>query len=114
MKEVWYAHVADVSQLEPDKPLSVTVGDQEILLIRTGEELVAIANRCPHLGHPLSTAEVKAGLIQCRAHGWRFDLRDGCVPRCWWSPPGSRRVRAKLVRYRVVLDGSRVLVELPA
>jgi nitrite reductase/ring-hydroxylating ferredoxin subunit len=106
--------VADVAQLEPDKPVCVTVSGQEILLVWTGGELLAIANQCPHLGHRLDTGQVRAATIQCTAHGWRFDLREGCVSRCWWTPPGSRKVRARLTRYRVVVDGQRVLVEVPS
>lgn len=107
-------YLADTRQLHGDEPLCVTVAGQEILLFQIGDEVVAVANHCPHLGRALKGGVVVANVIQCPAHGWKFDLKTGCIARYWWVPPMSRRARVRLSRYRVVLDGSRILVEVPA
>lgn len=107
------AHVADVHQLEAEGRLQVCVDEHEILLVRLSGGIVAVANRCPHLGCELREGTVRGRTIQCPAHGWKFDLDSGQVPRHWWSPPSSRGARARLPRYRVHVDGTRVLVELP-
>jgi 3-phenylpropionate/trans-cinnamate dioxygenase ferredoxin subunit len=49
-------------------------------VFRVGGEIYAMENQCPHAGDPLSEGLLEGPIIQCRAHGWRFDVRTGFRP----------------------------------
>lgn len=42
-----------------------------------GGGLRALADRCPHAGARLSAGELSEGVLECPAHGSRFQLADG-------------------------------------
>ena len=44
------------------------------------DEIYALEDRCPHQGVPLSDGELRGRTIECRAHGWCFDLASGFRP----------------------------------
>ena len=51
---------------------------KQVLLVRSGETLFAIANRCPHEGYPLSEGTLGPGcVLTCNWHNWKFDLSNG-------------------------------------
>lgn len=65
-----------------------------VLLARgTGGVIYALANRCPHMGCPLSRGKLDGDILQCRCHDWRFDVRTGAfldapeisLPRYEWK-----------------------------
>src|SRR3569832_1105561 len=52
----------------------------QVLLIASGGEGFAVANRCPHEGYPLSEGtEGPACVLTCNWHNWKFDLRTGAA-----------------------------------
>jgi nitrite reductase (NADH) small subunit len=97
----------------------VELGGHRIGLYRVGEELFALADRCPHRGAPLCSAgriataiELRDGrpalaqrdaLVRCPWHKWDFDIASG---RCLVHP--TLRVR----RYRVTVDQQDAVVRL--
>jgi 3-phenylpropionate/trans-cinnamate dioxygenase ferredoxin subunit len=61
-----------------------------VLLARgAAGEISAFANKCPHMGCPLTGGRLDGDILQCRCHDWRFDVRTGafldapeiCLPR---------------------------------
>jgi len=70
---------ADASLLVDRKPLRVVVDDTPVLLLRDGEEIFAIHDRCSHRGCSLSEGSVEGNEIVCACHGSRFDRRDGSL-----------------------------------
>jgi nitrite reductase/ring-hydroxylating ferredoxin subunit len=72
---------ADPSQLPDRRPTRVVVGDTPVLLLRDGEQIFAIHDRCSHRGCSLSDGELEGDEIVCACHGSRFDRRDGSVKR---------------------------------
>jgi nitrite reductase/ring-hydroxylating ferredoxin subunit len=72
---------ADASQLPDRRPTRVVVGDTPVLLLRDGEQIFAIHDRCSHRGCSLSDGELEGDEIVCACHGSRFDRRDGAVKR---------------------------------
>jgi nitrite reductase/ring-hydroxylating ferredoxin subunit len=70
---------ADASQLPEGRPARVVVDDTPVLLLRDGERIYAIHDRCSHRGCSLSEGSVEGSEIVCSCHGSRFDLRDGAV-----------------------------------
>jgi nitrite reductase/ring-hydroxylating ferredoxin subunit/uncharacterized membrane protein len=87
-------------------PTVVGAGEHEVLLVRTDEGVVALANRCSHAGWPIGDGEVSDGCITCPAHGSRFRLSDGTVMR---GPAASSQLRydAREVDGQVQVRGSR-------
>lgn len=50
---------------------------QHLLLIQRHGELYLIEARCPHRQHPLETADIDQGVIQCPLHQYQFAIDDG-------------------------------------
>lgn len=60
------------------KPVPITLLGEKIVLIRDGDTVRALHDRCPHRGVPLSLGRREFdGTISCPYHGWTFDLEDG-------------------------------------
>ncbi|MGH2634616.1 MAG: Rieske (2Fe-2S) protein [Actinomycetota bacterium] len=76
--------------LRDRRPARVSVDGDDVLLVRDGDRLFAIGNRCTHQGAPLSTGRVtfagSLASVTCPAHGSTFDLQTGRVLR---SPAGE-------------------------
>jgi nitrite reductase/ring-hydroxylating ferredoxin subunit len=94
---------ADASQLQDRRPTRVVVGDTPVLLLRDGEELFAIHDRCSHRGCSLTEGSLEGDEIVCACHGSRFDRRDGSVrqgPATAPQPAFEVRVRDERVEVR--------------
>jgi len=76
----WTA-VLDSADLAEGKPKRVTLGSAQIMLLREGERMYALANRCSHRGGPLHKGEVDDGRVTCPWHLSMFSLEDGSVIR---------------------------------
>ena len=95
------------------------VGGHRVGLVRVGEELHALADRCPHRGAPLCSGGrtvhgiriddgvpvrgTERALLRCPWHKWDFDIASG---RCVVHP--TLRIR----RYRVTVGEAEAVVEL--
>ena len=63
------------------EPRSVVVGDTPVLLLRHGQTLHAMHDRCSHRGCLLSDGEIDGEVVVCACPGSRFRLEDGSVER---------------------------------
>jgi nitrite reductase/ring-hydroxylating ferredoxin subunit/uncharacterized membrane protein len=70
--------LADIPEGGPTK---VKAGINTLILVRTGETILALHEQCAHAGGPLSEGTLVDGCIQCPWHGSRFRLTDGHVAR---------------------------------
>lgn len=50
-----------------------------IALFNVDETLYAIDDSCPHAGGSLLTGKLDGRMLQCPAHGLKFDLATGCM-----------------------------------
>ena len=85
-----WADVADVRDLEEGKPTRASVDGVAVLLVKFGDEFLAVANQCTHQGAALDRGVVKVAgslrTVTCPAHGSTFKLDDGKVVR----PPAAK------------------------
>jgi nitrite reductase/ring-hydroxylating ferredoxin subunit/uncharacterized membrane protein len=70
---------ADAAQLSERQPTRVVVDETPVMLVKDGERIFAIHDRCSHRGCSLSQGELEGEEIVCSCHGSRFDLKDGAV-----------------------------------
>ncbi len=75
--------VAGLADIEPTVPLAVTLQDgTRLCLVRNGNEVHAVLDRCSHREFALSGGDVVAPcIIECPWHGAQFDARTGAVIR---------------------------------
>jgi nitrite reductase/ring-hydroxylating ferredoxin subunit/uncharacterized membrane protein len=71
----------NADQLVDGDPQRVVVGDTPVFLLRAGERIYAIHDRCSHRGCSLAEGEVQGDEIVCPCHSSRFALGDGAVTR---------------------------------
>jgi 3-phenylpropionate/trans-cinnamate dioxygenase ferredoxin subunit len=99
--------VCALAELADGEARRVEIGDDDVVaLVRIGDDVYAIGDRCSHADVSLSGGEVdeRACTLECPKHGSEFDLRTG-VPR---SLPALRPVPTYEVS---VVDGD-VFVEI--
>ncbi|MBV8989577.1 MAG: Rieske (2Fe-2S) protein, partial [Solirubrobacterales bacterium] len=70
---------ADASVLPEGRPTRVVVDDTPVFLLRRGDQIFAIHDRCSHRGCSLSDGSLEGDQVICSCHGSRFDFRDGSV-----------------------------------
>jgi nitrite reductase/ring-hydroxylating ferredoxin subunit len=103
----------------PGRIHMVDLGGHRVGLVRVGDEVHALADRCPHRGAPLCSGGrtvhgialgdgvpvrgAERALLRCPWHKWDFDIASG---RCVVHP--TLRVR----RYRVTVADDEVIVHL--
>jgi nitrite reductase/ring-hydroxylating ferredoxin subunit len=80
-----WAAVAPLDELTDGRSHKVEAFGTTVLLIRSGERLFAVANRCTHQGAGLDrgVARLEGSMptVTCPAHGSVFSLEDGGVRR---------------------------------
>jgi 3-phenylpropionate/trans-cinnamate dioxygenase ferredoxin component len=79
-------------------------GPAAIAVANTDEGLFAIRDVCSHAEVPLSEGEITGCLLECSAHGARFDLRTGAP----LDPPAVMPVPI----YPVQTDGTDIFIDL--
>jgi nitrite reductase/ring-hydroxylating ferredoxin subunit len=68
--------------LKAGEPRRVVVGETPVMVLRHGDGLHALHDRCSHRGCSLAEmGEVEGETVTCNCHGSQFDLRDGSVQR---------------------------------
>jgi 3-phenylpropionate/trans-cinnamate dioxygenase ferredoxin subunit len=82
------------------------VEDELVLLVNLDGQFRATQGICSHQYFELDKGFLTAGSITCALHLSRFDLETGEA----LDPPAEM----PLAMYRVVVEGGRVLIEVPA
>jgi len=85
--------LARLQDLPEDRGLRVALDDQQILLVRTGDDVQAFQADCPHAGAPLEQGAICQGRLVCPWHKAVFRVSDGALI----EPPAL----AALTRYPV-------------
>jgi nitrite reductase/ring-hydroxylating ferredoxin subunit len=101
MDDGW-TEVGALDELPEGKGRAVRVGDEPMVLVRSGEQVFALSDVCTHQGAQLHGGAVKTAspaTITCPFHGSIFRLEDGRVMR----GPATRALATYEVR---IEDGS--------
>jgi 3-phenylpropionate/trans-cinnamate dioxygenase ferredoxin subunit len=93
-----YERVASVRDIADGELLGVALASGErVCLVRQGDDVTALADRCSHADFALSAGDLLAdGTVQCGWHGARFDRRTGEVRQ----GPACRSVATYAVQVR--------------
>jgi vanillate O-demethylase monooxygenase subunit len=94
----WYV-AATSAELGTELIARRLLGQSVVLCRHSNSSVVALANRCPHRGAPLSRGRLVDDQVVCGYHGFTFASDGACVnvPSQEHVPPGSR-VRAFPIR----------------
>lgn len=71
-----YKKIANYDEIGKEG-LKVEIDDEEILLVKDGENVYAISNICSHQEKELFSGSLENGAWVCPHHGARFDLITG-------------------------------------
>ena len=80
--EGWSA-IGPLEDLPDGRSARVQVDGNDVLVVRAGERIFAVGDRCSHQGAPLHRGVARADgpmpTVTCPAHGSVFSLEDGAV-----------------------------------
>ena len=105
MSSSW-VDIGSVDAVSETEPLAVEVEGVAVVVVRCGDQLYAVEDRCTHDGEALTGAKVEDCQLICPRHGAHFCLRTGEA----LTPPAYEPLRT----YRTRTEGGRVLLEQPA
>lgn len=88
----------------------LTVLNRDILIINLDGVLYGVEARCPHMNYPLELGSLKGRTLRCGFHYAEFDITSGEVIS---QPMNTRSPVGNLETYRVRIEDSDIVVELP-
>jgi nitrite reductase/ring-hydroxylating ferredoxin subunit len=100
--EDWTAVLAE-GELRENVPQVGSADGVDVLLVRSGGTLRALADRCCHRGGALHEGELRDGCVICPLHGSTFRLDDGSVergPAAYPQPVYDARIANGMVEIR--------------
>ncbi|MGH9371210.1 MAG: nitrite reductase small subunit NirD [Vicinamibacterales bacterium] len=107
MNESRWIRVTTRESIPPREGRAIRLADRELAIFNLGDRFLAVENRCPHQGGPLSDGIVTGSAVVCPLHAWKVSLETGEVAR---PSSGAACVRTFATR----VDGDTLLVLLPA
>jgi 3-phenylpropionate/trans-cinnamate dioxygenase ferredoxin subunit len=96
--------LGEVTEFRDGQGVAVEIAGRRLAVVRCGDRVFAIDDRCSHRGFPLHDGTIGHTSVRCRTHGACFDLASGAVLR----GPARRAIRSYPTQ---IVDG-RVVVEL--
>src|SRR6516225_3261079 len=98
------------------------VGDEEVLLVQSGDDILAVAAHCAHYHGPLAEGLVTGESVRCPWHHACFDLRTGEAERapalgpiaCWKVERRDGRIVVKEKREQPKPRGPMAKADAPA
>jgi phenylpropionate dioxygenase-like ring-hydroxylating dioxygenase large terminal subunit len=98
LRNYWHpvARAADIR----DTPQQRILLDESIVLWRSGDEVVAMADLCIHRGSQLSQGWVEDGILTCAYHGWQYGSDGSCVNIPSLAEGRSIPNKARAIAYR--------------
>ena len=106
MSDSRWIRVTTTDSIPPREGRPIRLAGRELAIFNLGDRFVAIDDRCPHQGGPLSDGIVSGCAVVCPLHAWKVRLDTGAVDR-----PGS--TDACVTAYETRVEDGIVLVQLP-
>jgi nitrite reductase/ring-hydroxylating ferredoxin subunit len=81
--------LGSLAEVRARLPITIEHGGRKFRIVESDGDLIAYSTLCPHLLGPLGDGEVRAGIVECPWHGYRYDIRTRrCVSgaNCDLSP----------------------------
>src|SRR4029077_14927648 len=78
-----FVHAGSLEDLRAKGRLVVHGRHRPVLLVQEGGQVVALDNRCPHMGFPLDRGSAKNATWPCHWHHARFEVASGCTFDLW-------------------------------
>lgn len=72
-----YREVLDAESLGSGETTSLEVDGKPVLIVRVGDEWLALANRCGGTPLPLQFSRLEGTTLRCSWHGCQYDVRTG-------------------------------------
>jgi len=91
-----WVEVLRIEEVPDGRGVRVDVGDNRIAILRDGDSIYALGDRCTHAEASLSEGDVFDGEVECPRHGATFDLATGAAK----TLPATRSARTYPVRTR--------------
>lgn len=101
-----WIRVTQVENIPLREGRPVQIGEEEIALFNLGDRFLAIENRCPHRGGPLSDGIVSGSVVVCPLHAWKVCLESGEVKK-------PTEERACVTSYPTRVQDGIVQIEVP-
>jgi toluene monooxygenase system ferredoxin subunit len=98
-----FAKAAPLEEVWPGEMTARVVSGRRVVLLRNGETVVALEDRCAHLGVPISQGRLEGGMLVCGAHEWQYDAASGC---------GVNPASARLKRFAAKIEDGHVWVDV--
>jgi nitrite reductase/ring-hydroxylating ferredoxin subunit len=67
--------LGSLAEVRARLPITIEIGGRSFCIVESGGDLIAYSTVCPHRLGPLGDAEVRAGIVECPWHGYRYDIR---------------------------------------
>jgi len=101
-----FIRVGTLGELRDRRRMVIGTPGGAVLIVANGDDVVALDNRCPHMGFPLHRGSIEDGILTCHWHHARFDLRSGSTFDLWADDVPLREVR--------IIDGDVWVAAAPA
>jgi nitrite reductase/ring-hydroxylating ferredoxin subunit len=101
-----FIRAGTLDELRDRRHMVVSTPGGAVLIAAEGDDVVALDNRCPHMGFPLHRGSIEDGILTCHWHHARFDLRSGSTFDLWADDVPLRAVR--------IVDGEIWVAAAPA
>ncbi|MBM3691395.1 MAG: non-heme iron oxygenase ferredoxin subunit [Actinobacteria bacterium] len=95
----WH-QVVETNELELNKPVSIDIDGDPVMLVKTEQGIFALSDVCSHAEVALSEGSVQDGKVECWLHGAQFDLASGaavCLPATKSVPSFPTRISNEVV-----------------
>jgi toluene monooxygenase system ferredoxin subunit len=98
-----FAKVAALEEVWEGEMTALVVAGRRVVLIRKGETVVALEDRCAHLGVRLSGGRLEGDVLTCAAHEWQYDAMSG---------KGLNPSHVRLHKFAVKVEDGQVWVDV--
>jgi len=88
-----FIRVGALGELRDRRRMVIGTPAGPVLVVVDGSDVVALDNRCPHMGFPLHRGSIEDGILTCHWHHARFDLHSGSTFDLWADDVPMRAVR---------------------